>query len=46
MGEIYEKVNSEITKKPDFALFVEDVCNEDKKSNLQMNKRNRMVYLT
>lgn len=43
MMEIYEKVNSEMVGKPEFALFVEDVCDEAKKSNLQMNKRSRMV---
>lgn len=44
--EIFEKINSETTKKPDFALFVDDVCNESKKQNLQSLIRSRLVILS
>ena len=43
--EIYEKITSEQTTKPDFSLFVEDVCNDFKKINLQILTKNRMVIL-
>jgi len=43
MLEIYEKVNQESTKKPDYALFVDDVCNENKRINLQIQSRSRLV---
>ncbi len=43
---MFENISNSQKEKPDFAFFVEDVCSENKKQNLQMLKRNRMVSLT
>ena len=40
---MYEKINVEHVKKPEFALFVEDVCMESKKPFLQVLLRNKKV---
>jgi len=43
MLEVYAKINSEQTKLPDFSLFVDDVCNDFKKANLQTIIKNNLV---